>query len=249
MDTREEATKRNRITLYLLLAGGAILVIPLLILLYLRSSETSSSGPNAAFHPFAHRESVADRIKAAQTPAPAVLPSNLPAGTAGPVQSQNSASEPQPESLGLIKGGSDFLPPQSAKTQAPPPPAPQQQAVAKNDPAPASKTKSFKQPHLQGTGFGGAGQRGAQMMGQRGQMGQIPPGGMPQISGGTLQMPGGTPQMPGGMPQMPGGAGMSDMSKLMQGMMPGAAATGAGAVNPGGAQQGNAPSAGTQQKQ
>ena len=103
MYSREATTKRNRTTLYLLLAGGAVLVIPLLILLYLRFAETASSGLETASHPFASRESVADRIKAAQTPAPSVLPPNALAGAAGSAQSKNAASATVSDSLGFIK--------------------------------------------------------------------------------------------------------------------------------------------------
>ena len=243
MDSREEATKRNRITLYLLLAGGAVLLIPLLVLFYLRSTEASSPNPDAASHPFAPRERVGDRIKAAQTPAPAILPPNTLAGAAGPAQTQNAASASVSDSLGFIKGGSDYLPveqtsTESAKSEAPPTPAPKQE-VAKSDPAPQAKSKpksgpkTFMQPHLKGSGFGGNNQRGGQM-GQRGQMGQMPTGSMPQMPSGA-GMPDMSKMMQGMMPGAgsAGGTGMPDMSKMMQGMMP----AGAGA----------APAAGTTQ--
>jgi len=212
MDAKEESVKRSRITLYLLLAGGTILMIPLLVLLHIHAKEASSGGPDAAAHPFAHRENLADRIKAAPTPAP-------------PMQAQNASQGRATDSLGFVKGGSDYLPAEKTSTEtatpaAPPTPAPKPE-VAKNAASPKSKSKTksgpkpFMQPRLQGTkfssnfkgkGFGAAGQRG-------GKMGQMPGGaGMPDMSG---MMPG-----TGGAA---GGASMPDMSKLMQGMMSGGA--------------------------
>ena len=245
MDAKEESVKRNRITLYLLLAGGAVLMIPLLVLLYLRATEAASGGPDAASHPFAHRENLADRVKAAQTPAPPPVPQNALAGAVGMSQPQNASQGQVPDSMSFIKGGSDYLPAektatQPAQTQPAPPPAPKPE-VAKNDASSKSKSKSgpkpFIQPHLQGTklsgnfkgkGFGAAGQHG----------GQTPGGaGMPDMSGMMQGM------MPGGAGGAAGGAGMPDMSKLMQGMMPG----GAGAAGAGAA-QGAAPAAATTQK-
>ncbi len=216
MDAKEETTKRNRITLYLLLAGGAILLIPLLILLHLRSTEISSSNLDAASHPFTPRERVTDRIKAAQTPAPEVLPPDTLAGTTGSAQTRNASSSGVSDSLGFVKGGSDFLPAEKTSTEPtkiepPPPPAPKPE-VAKNNPVPQNKSKTksgpkpFKQPHLQGSGFGSSGQRSVQMS---------------KIG-----------QSAGGSPQMPGGAGMPDMGKMMQGMMPGANGAGGGAGMP-----------------
>jgi hypothetical protein len=257
MDVKEESIKRNRITLYLLLAGGAVLMIPLLVLLYIRATEAASGGPDAASHPFAHRENLSDRIKAAQTPAPPPGAQSSLAGAVGMPQPQNASQGQVPDSMGFIKGGSDYLPAektstQTAQTQPAPPPAPKPE-VAKNDASPKSKSKTksgpkpFTQPRLQnskfsstfkGKGFGAAGQRG----GQTGQPGQMPPGGMPQMPGGagmpdmSSMMQG---MMPGGAGGAAGGAGMPDMSKMMQGMMPG----GAGA-----APQGTAPAAGTTQK-
>jgi hypothetical protein len=274
MDAQEEATKRDRVTLYLLLAGGAILVIPLLVLLYLRSSGASSADPDAVAHHFAPRENVADRIKAAQTPAPSVLAANTQPGTAGMPMTQTAASASVADSLGFIKGGSDYLPAEkpatsteSIKPEAAPAPAPKAE-VAKNDPPPKTKSKvksgpkPFMQPHLQGTGqIGQVGKIG--QMGQVGQVGHVGQGGHAgQTPGGA-----GMPQMPGGagvpdmskmmQGMMPGAAGaggaggMPDMSKMMQGMMPGAGAAGAGAVGTAtpGAQQVNSPAAGSLPRQ
>jgi hypothetical protein len=241
MDANEEALKRKRVTVYLLVAGGAVLLIPLLILLYIRSADKSSSNPNYFSHPFAPRENVADRIKAAQTPAAAVLPANGSAAAAGASQSQAASTAAVSDSLGFIKGGSDFAPaekapPQPAKAEAPPSPAPKP-TVAKNA-APPDKTanakpgpKPFLQPHLQKSAFG--------INGQRGQIGQM---GQPMTTG-----------------QISGGASMPDMSKMMQGMTSGAGGTGGAAMPdmskmmqslmPAGAQPGNAPSAAAQPKQ
>ncbi|MDD5629675.1 MAG: hypothetical protein PHU21_11460, partial [Elusimicrobia bacterium] len=124
MDAKEEATKRNRTTLYLLFAGAAILLVPLLYLLYLRSQETGAGDPNVSSHPFAPRRSSTDRIKAAQTPAPPMTPQSSLTGAPGAAPAQ-AAGAPGSDSLGFVKGGSDFLAEQKvssepAKAEAPP---------------------------------------------------------------------------------------------------------------------------------
>jgi hypothetical protein len=214
MDAKEEAAKRALLTRYLLLAGGAILVIPLLIILYLRSTETSSANPGGFSHPFAHRERVSDRIKAALTPAPASLPA-----PAAVQQALNAAAASASDSLGFIKGGSDYLP--AAKTAAEPvqaqtaPPPAAAQPLAQSAPPAKSKPKSkpgakpFMQPHLQGSGFKNTAQRGGQAS---------------QLPGGTA-MPDISKMMQGAMP---GGTGMPDISKMMQGTL---AAPAAGTTN------------------
>jgi hypothetical protein len=214
MDSKEEATKRNRITLYLLLAGSAVLLVPLLVLLYLRSTEGGPGSGDAAARAFARRANRADRIKAAQAPAPDIL-----GGAAGGASGGSAAPG---DSLGFVKSNPDFLPPPQPSTEtvkAPEPASAPKKEIAKAEPAPQKAKakagpKPFMQPRLQGTkfsstnfgkGFNSGSQRGGQMGGKGG--------------------------MPGGMPQMPGGAGMPDMSGMMQGMMPG----GAGAAGGGGA--------------
>jgi hypothetical protein len=234
-----------------------------LILLYVRSAEKSSSRPNYFSHPFAPRENVADRIKAAQTPAPAAPPASGSVAAAGTSQSQTASSAPVSDSLGFIKGGSDFMPAektpaQPAKAEAPPNSTAKQE-IAKNEPPPKSKPtakpgpKPFLQPHLQKSAFGIPGQRGQiGQVGQRGTTGQLPGGAsMPDMSKMMQGMTSGT----GGA----GGAAMPDMSKMMQGMTSGTGGAGGAAMPdmskmmqslmPAGPQQGSSPSAGTQPKQ
>ncbi len=233
MDSKEEAVKRSRLTLYLLLAGSAVLLVPLLILLYLRSTEGGASGADAGARAFARRENRADRINAAQTPAPAIMDASAAEAAA------------QGGSLGFVKASSDFLPPPQPSTETAKAPEPVSAAakkeVAKAEPPPQQPKakagpKPFAQPRLQGTkfsttnfakGFGSSGQRG----GKGGQMGGK--GGMPQMPAGA-GMPDMGAMMQGMMPGGAGGAGgaagggMPDMSSLMKGMMPGPSAVGGG---------------------
>jgi len=230
-DSTEHVIERNRRTFYLLLGGAASLLIPLLGVLYIRLTESSALPGGATSHAFAHREAQADRIRAAATPAPPVPMAPAP-GTAGGAPVQTTAGD----SLGFVKGGSEYYPTEPAtpvaapqQTEAPPPVAkadpPQDDAAANKKPIKPGP-KPFQQPKLQGSKFGGGfsnGFSGNKQFGvggrnqpqggmpQQGQ--QLPPGGMPDVSGMLKNISGAGGAAGAGKQQ-----GMPDVGSMLQGI-------------------------------
>lgn len=168
-DPEDLSGTRNRRSLYLLMAGIASLLIPLLAVLYLRMSETGSraaavDSPGA----FVRREGSTGRIKSASAAAMPLPP--LPA--ANPSLPKAAAYSPaaKNDSLGFIKGGSEYFP--KEKPEAPPPP----QITTQEQPAPEQKSapskqkgktayKPFNPPKLQSTGSSFSNFRGRQSWG------------------------------------------------------------------------------------
>ena len=201
-DSEDPVIQRNRRTLYLIMAGAASLLIPLLGVLYIRMGDTPATmTPGNIPHAFARRATQADRIKAASTPAPPVsmVPVAGPAATARAPGTQAAPSASGGDSLGFIKGGAEYFPseeprPAAAPAQAEtaPPAAKTEEADAATKKKPAKPgPKPFVQPKLQATGSGGTfrnlrGNKQLSPGAPNPAQGAMPPGGIPDV-GSILQ--------------------------------------------------------------
>ena len=209
IDAEDQLLRRNRRTMFLILAGAACLLVPLAGLLYIRLSETPvSTIAGSVTHPFERRASPIDRSRPAMTPAPS------------PDATPSAANS----SLMFVKGGNEFYP--SAQKPSPPPAeAPAAAAANPTEPAPVPDTaaeisppkaaaKTVARPRLQRGKFGASSfgsfndPKGTQGAPQNGQT----PAGAPDVSNMLKNLPG-----TGGAT----GAGMPDMSGLLKGL-PGA---------------------------
>ncbi len=211
IDAEDQLLRRNRRTMFLILAGAACLLVPLAGLLYIRLSETPvSTIAGSVTHPFERRASPIDRSRPAMTPAP------FPDATPGAANN----------SLLFIKGGNEFYP---SSQQPSPPPAAAPAAAEANPPeaapvpdtATAAKTsrpkavvKPVARPKLQHGKFGASAFGG--FNNQKGTPGA------PQND----QAPADAPDMSSMLKNLPGnsgaaGADMPDMSGLLKGL-PGA---------------------------
>ena len=95
IDAEDQLLRRNRRTMFLILAGAACLLVPLAGLLYIRLSETPvSTIAGSVTHPFERRASPIDRSRPAMTPAPS------------PDATPSAANS----SLMFVKGGNEFYP-------------------------------------------------------------------------------------------------------------------------------------------
>ena len=126
-DEENPETERRRRTLYLLLGCALSLLIPLLIVLYIRMSESPAAGPGTVRPDFAPRQNWREKVRPAEIPAPMAKSPTAPAG----------------DSLGFIKGGSEYsqprpAPPPSQVTAAPPAKKPAAPAKKQASPAPSS---------------------------------------------------------------------------------------------------------------
>ncbi|MFA6003176.1 MAG: hypothetical protein WC881_03830 [Elusimicrobiota bacterium] len=152
----DQKIQRQRRTTLLIALGAVALILPLLILLYLRiNNNPEETAQGNAAPGFAHRGTQLDRIKAAATPAPAAstLPPSPPpsAGRQSPIRSAGG------DSLGFIKTDSEYYQEPAPKPAAPPAASPKKTAPAepaRRKPARVEK-KQFAQPKLQLTGSSG----------------------------------------------------------------------------------------------
>ena len=191
MATEEEEAKRDKRSLYLLIAGVAGLLLPLIAVAYMRMREASVPAGATTGGVFENRgEGARNRIKAALTPAPAssmptALSSPAPTAAAAPADPAAPARKSF-DSIGFIKGGNDYFqeaakPAASvqapAKTVAAEPEQEEQKLADAPPQAPAAKKgkKAFTMPKLQpsgGTGsftsFKGGQGLGAGRQGQQG---------------------------------------------------------------------------------
>jgi len=165
-----EKAERRRITLYLLVGGLVLLLLPLLGIAYIKLTEAPAAAPSGA--PIF--------LKHGQEAAPAPMPA-----TSRPAQ-KSAAAPPAGGSMAYIRGGSDYLPPPEPKDA---PPAPEK---AKREPAAARPAKAAPaaiprlKPTSGFTNFSNRPQKGAQ-----GQGAGTSPAGMPDMSELMKNMPGG----------------------------------------------------------
>ncbi|MBI5884029.1 MAG: hypothetical protein HZB91_13115 [Elusimicrobia bacterium] len=240
---QDQEAARTRRTYLLLAAVALLLVIPLVVVAYLRMSDTTTSGT-----PGANLMSVFEKREGRGPVLPSPIMSAAPMAKqdslvkpVGEIFSQESSTAPAQNSLGMITGMPATPPPQQTPAQVQPQPQPEPevdlQAVmpkAATAKAPRTAKKSSWAPPKLGTrqsglktpswatdsrkGSPGAGTTAPQM-----------PAGAPGADGGA------PPGMPPGMDpaammknMMPG----MDMSKMMQGAMPGTTNPAAGTTNP-----------------
>ncbi|MDD5656492.1 MAG: hypothetical protein PHF00_04460 [Elusimicrobia bacterium] len=217
MDNGEQKLLRNRTTLYLLLGAAASLLIPLLGVLYLRFIDDAAPASGNSVNAFARRDGQVERIRAAAAPAPAAPrpPNGKPTVTAETAtDSSGRPQAPASDSLGFIRGGSDYY--QQAQARPPAEPAPAPAAAPAEPPTPPRKpakpsARTFAQPKLNSTGargsfynFGGkqpfAGGSGG--LTQHNQAPGTPPSGVPDVGAMLKSVPGAGSGAPAGMPDV-----------------------------------------------
>ncbi len=181
-DLEEQEARRKRWTVYLVAGGVLSLLVPLLVVLYIRLSESPAAGPAAARPGFVPRENWGAKVKPAVTPAPTAKSQAAPAG----------------DSLGFVKGGSEYYPPAPAR------PAPEPVKAAAAPPALTPKPEVKK---TAATGYKPFTQPKLKLTNSKNPVGKPPAGAPPDINALLKNIPGAGS---GGAPGMP------DMNTLMQ---------------------------------